>query len=246
MLSLESDTEAWSGKLGKARELSRQAIESARRSDEKEPAALWQANAAIREALFGNTDAARQNAAAAAAIAPGSRDAEAQAALAYALAGDATHAQSLVDDLAKRFPENTAVQSVWLPTIRAQIEVSRRNAARSLELLQAAAPYELGMLSVSAVNSCLYPVYVRAEAHLSAQQGVAAAAVFQKILDHRGLLWNCATGVLAHLGLARSYAMQGDTAKAKAAYQDFLTLWKDADPDIPILIAAKAEYAKLP
>ncbi|MGB9471875.1 MAG: protein kinase [Candidatus Acidiferrum sp.] len=218
MLSLESDTEAWSGKLGKARELSRQAIESARRSDEKEPAALWQANAAIREALFGNTDAARQNAAAAVAIAPGSRDAEAQAALAYALADDATHAQSLVDDLAKRFPENTAVQSVWLPTIRAQIEVSRKNAARSIELLQAAAPYELGMLSVSAVNSCLYPVYVRAEAYLSTHQGNEAAAEFQKILDNRGLLWNCATGALAHLGLARSYAiMQGDTAKAKAA-----------------------------
>ncbi len=245
MLSLESDTEAWSGRLGKARELSRQAVESARRSDEKEPAALWQANAAIREALFGNADAARQNAAAAVALAPGSRDAEAQAALAYALAGDAAHAQSLADDLAKRFPQDTVVQSVWLPTIRAQIETGRKNPARSIELLQAAAPYELGMLSGSATNSCLYPVYVRAEAYLSAQQGPAAAAEFQKILDHRGLLWNCATGALAHLGLARAYAMQGDTAKARAAYQDFLALWKDADPDIPILIAAKAEYAKL-
>ena len=188
MLSLESDTEAWSGRLGKARELSRQAIESARRSDEKEPAALWQANAAIREALFGNADAARQNAAAAVALAPGSRDAEAQAALAYALAGDAAHAQSLADDLAKRFPQDTVVQSVWLPTIRAQIETGRKNAARSIELLQAAAPYELGMLSGSATNSCLYPVYVRAEAYLSAQQGRAAAAEFQKILDHRGLV----------------------------------------------------------
>jgi serine/threonine protein kinase/tetratricopeptide (TPR) repeat protein len=245
MLSLESDTEAWSGRLGKARGLSRQAVESARRSDEKEPAALWQANAAIREALFGNTEAARQNAGAAVALAPGSRDAEAQAAVAYALAGDAAHAQSLADDLVKRFPQDTVVQSVWLPTIRAQIETGRKNAARSIELLQAAAPYELGMLSVSATNSCLYPVYVRAEAYLSAQQGPAAAAEFQKILDHRGLLWNCATGALAHLGLARAFAMQGDTAKARAAYQDFFGLWKDADPDIPILIAAKSEYAKL-
>jgi eukaryotic-like serine/threonine-protein kinase len=245
MLSLESDTEAWSGRLGKARELSRQAIESARRSDEKEPAALWQANAAIREALFGNADAARQNAAAAVALAPGSRDVEAQAALAYALAGDSAHAQSLADDLGKRFPQNTVVQSVWLPTIRAQVETSRKNPSRSIEVLQAAAPYELGMLSASANNSCLYPVYVRAEAYLSAQQGQLAAAEFQKILDHRGLLWNCATGPLAHLGLARAYAMQSDTAKARAAYQDFLALWKDADPDIPILIAAKAEYAKL-
>jgi tetratricopeptide (TPR) repeat protein/predicted Ser/Thr protein kinase len=245
MLSLESDTEAWSGRLGKARELSRQATESARRSDEKEPAALWQANAAMREALFGNTDAARQNAAAAVALAPGSRDAEPQAALAYALAGHAAKAKSLADDLSKRSPLDTIVRSVWLPTIRAQIETSRKNPARSIELLQAAAPYELGMLSGSAVNSCLYPVYVRAEAHLSAQQGRAAAAEFQKILDHRGLLWNCATGALAHLGLARAYALQDDTAKARAAYQDFLTLWKHADPDIPILIAAKSEYAKL-
>ena len=221
MLSLESDTEAWSGKLGKARELSRQAVESARRSDEKEPGALWQANAAIREALFGNAEAARQNAAASVALAPGSHDAEAQAALAYALAGDATHAQSLADDLAKRFPLDTVVQSVWLPTIHAQIETGRKNPARSIELLQAAAPYELGMLSGSATNSCLYPVYVRAEAYLSAQQGQLAAAEFQKILDHRGLLWNCATGALAHLGLARAYALQGDTVKAKSALSRF-------------------------
>ena len=245
MLSLESDTEAWSGKLGKARAISRQAVESARHSDEKEPAALWQANAAIREALFGNAEMARQNAAAAVVLAPGSRDAEVQAALAYALAGDAAHAQSLADALGKRFPQDTVVQAVWLPTIRAQVETSHKNPARSVELLQAAAPYELGMLSGSANSSCLYPVYVRAEAYLTAQQGAAAAAEFQKILDHRGLLWNCATGALAHLGLARAFAMQGDTAKARAAYQDFLGLWKDADTDVPILVAAKAEYAKL-
>ena len=245
MRSLESDTEAWSGRLGKAHELSRQAVESARRSDEKEPAALWQSNAAIREALFGNADRARQNAAAALALAPGSHDAETQVALAYALAGDAAHAQSLADDLAKRFPHDTVVESVWLPAIHAQVEMDRKNPARSIELLQAAAPYELGMLSASAMNSCLYPVYVRAEAYLSAQQGAAAAAEFPKILDHRGLLWNCATGALAHLGLGRAFALQGDTAKARAAYQDFFALWKDADPDIPILIAAKAEYVKL-
>jgi eukaryotic-like serine/threonine-protein kinase len=245
MLSLESDSEARSGRLGKARELSRQAVESARRSDEKEPAALWQTNAALREALLGNAQVGRQNAAAAVALAPGSHYAEEQAALAYALAGDAAHALSLADDLAKRFPQDTVVQSVWLPTIRAQIETGRKNAARSIELLHAAAPYELGMLSSSAVNSCLYPVYVRSEAYLSEQRGADAAAEFQKILDHRGLLWNCGTGALAHLGLARAYVLQGDTAKAKAAYQDFLTLWKGADPDIPILIAAKSEYAKL-
>jgi eukaryotic-like serine/threonine-protein kinase len=245
MLSLESDTEAYHGRLEKARELSRQAVESARRSDEKESAALWQTNGAVREALFGNTDVARKNADATLVLAPGSRDAEARAALAYALAGDAAHAQSVADDLAKWFPLDTIVQSVWLPTIHAQVELSRKNAARSIELLQAAAPYEIGMLSGSATNSCLYPVYVRAEAYLSAQQGQLAAAEFQKILDHRGLLWNCATGALAHLQIGRAYVLQGDTAKAQAAYQDFFALWKDGDPDIPILIAAKSEYAKL-
>jgi tetratricopeptide (TPR) repeat protein len=245
LLSLESDTEAWFGRLGKARELSRQAVERARRNDEKEPAAIWQANAAIREALFGNAVVARQNAAAAVALAPGSRDAEARAALAYALADDAAHAQSIADDLTKRFPQDTFVQSVWLPSIQAQLETVGKNVARSIELLQVAAPYELGMLSYGAPNSCLYPVYVRADAYLSAQKGAPAAAEFQKILDHRGLLWNCATGPLAHLGLGRAYALQGDTIRARAAYQDFLTLWKDADPDIPILKQAKAEYAKL-
>jgi eukaryotic-like serine/threonine-protein kinase len=245
MLSLESDTEARSGRLRNSRELSRQAVDSARGNDEKEPAALWQAIAAIREALFDNAESARQDAAAAVALASGSRDADAQAALAYAVAGDASHAQSLSDDLAKRFPQDTVVQTVWLPTIRAQIEMGRKNPARSIELLQATAPYDMAMLSKSAVNSCLYPVYVRAEAYLSEQQGAAAAAEFQKILDHRGLLWNCVTGALAHLGLARAYVLAGDTGKARAAYQDFLTLWKDADPDIPIFRAAKAEAAKL-
>jgi eukaryotic-like serine/threonine-protein kinase len=245
MLSLESDTEAWFGRLRKARERSRQAVESARHNGEKEPAALWQSNAAIREALFGNEEVARYGAGAALALAPESPDAEAQSALAFSLAGDSARAQSRVDDLDKRFPQNTVVQSVWLPTIRAQIELGHKNAPRSIELLQPAAPYELGMLSGSATNSCLYPVYVRAQAYLNAQQSSAAVAEFQKILDHRGLLWNCATGPLAHLGLARAYALQGNTAKAKAACQDFLALWKDADPDILILKEAKAEYAKL-
>jgi eukaryotic-like serine/threonine-protein kinase len=245
MLSLESDTEAYLGKLGNARGLSRKAVESAQRNEEREPAALWQANAAIREALFGYADAARKSAAMAASLAPGSHDAEAQAALAYALAEDASHSQSLTYDLAKRFSQDTVIQTVWLPTIRAQVELSRKNASQSIELLQSAAPYELGMLSGSAANSCIYPVYIRAQAYLTAQQSPAAVGEFQKILDHRGLLWNCGTGPLAHLGLGRAYALQGDTAKARAAYQDFLTLWKDADPDIPILKQAKVEYAKL-
>jgi len=245
MLSLESDTEAWSGRLGKARELSRRAVESARRADGKEAAALWQSDAAIREALFGNVDAARQNAGGSVTLAPGSEDVESHAALAYALAGDTAHAQLLLDDLEKRFPQDTLEQTVWLPTIRSQLETNRKNVARSIELLQAAKPYELGTLSGSAYNSCLYPIYVRAQAYLNENRGAAASAEFQKILDHRGLVWNCATGVLADLGIARAYALTGDTTRAKTAYQDFFGLWKNADPDIPILQQAKAEYAKL-
>jgi len=249
MLSVESDTEAYFGRLQKARELSRRAVESALRANAKESAALWEVNAAIREVIFGNPDEARKGAAAALAIAPESRDAVIEAALAYAFAGDLARARSLAG-LAKRFPENTVVQSVWLPTIRAQLAIAHKDPAQSIELLQPAVSYELGLSVGNANNSCLYPVYVRGQAYLSARQGQSAAAEFQKILDHRGLVWNCPTGALAHLGLGRAFALaaagvQGDTSKARAAYNDFLTLWKDADPDIPILKEAKAEYAKL-
>jgi eukaryotic-like serine/threonine-protein kinase len=246
MLSEESDTEAWYGRLGKARELSRQARNAARRSDGIESAALWQANTAMREALFGNTAGARQNASAALEIAPHSYPAEAQVALAYGLVGDVARARPVADDLAKRFPKDTVVQSVWLPTIRAQMETDRNNASRSVEFLESAAPYELGMQSGPSTKSCLYPVYIRAEAYLKMRQAAAAEAEFQRITGHAGLLCNCVTGALAHLGLARAYALQGDIPRARAAYQDFFDLWKDADRDIPILIAAKAEYAKLP
>jgi tRNA A-37 threonylcarbamoyl transferase component Bud32/Tfp pilus assembly protein PilF len=254
MLSVESDTEAWFGRLGKARDLSQRAVASARRNDQGESAALWQANAAIREALFGNIDVARRNAAAAVALAPGSRAAEPQAALAYALAGDVPHAQSLEKELAGKFPKDSVLREVLLPTIRAQIEVGRQNPLRGVQLVEPTAPYQLSPLG-SAPNSCLYPVYVRGVAYLGARQGSAASAEFQNILDHRGLLWNCATGPLARLGLARASALQAQTSqgadadaarvRALAAYKDFLTLWKDADSDIPILKQAKAEYAKL-
>jgi tetratricopeptide (TPR) repeat protein len=149
--------------------------------------------------------------------------------------------------LGKRFPEDTIVQFNYLPTLRAKLAVSRGNISEAIESLRTAAPYELGVQSGHAVYgwTALYPVFVRGEAYLAAHQSNEAAAEFQKILDHRGVVTNEPVGALAHLGLARSYAMQGDTAKAKAAYQDFLTLWTDAEPDIPVLIAAKLEYAKL-
>jgi predicted Zn-dependent protease len=167
------------------------------------------------------------------------------AALALAIAGDTTRPQAVADDLDKRFPSDTLVQFNYLPTIRAQLGVNRKDSSKAIEALRAAAPYELGMSGSSAFMPSLYPVYARGEAYLASHQGSEAAAEFQKILDHRGVVLNEPIGALAHLGLARAYAIAGDAAKAKAAYQDFLTLWKDADPDIPVLKQAKAEYAKL-
>jgi tetratricopeptide (TPR) repeat protein len=211
--------------------------------DEKEAAALYQAEAAVREALVGNTDFAKTQARAALALSNG-RDAEGLSAIALGLAGDSAHATRLADDLGKRFPENTIVQSNYLPTIHAAALLRSGDASKATETLTTAAPYELGTNFVT-LNFVLYPVYLRGEAYLAAKQGTAAAAEFQKILDHPGVVRSEPIGALAHLELGRAYALSGDIAKARSAYNDFLTLWKDADPDIPIYKAAKAEYAKL-
>ena len=177
---------------------------------------------------------------------PPGHDLQYASALAWAYAGDDERAQKLTDDLGQRFPEATIVQVNYLPTLRAKLAVSKGNASEALETLRAALPYELGRTTYSSYGwTALYPVYVRGEAYLAAHQGKEAAAEFQKILDHRGIVLNEPIGALANLQLGRAYAVQGDAAKAKAAYQDFLTLWKDSDPDVPILQAAKAEYAKL-
>jgi serine/threonine protein kinase/tetratricopeptide (TPR) repeat protein len=254
-LALASDTEAYSGHLRKARELAKQSVGSAIRADYKESGAIWQENAALREAAYGNATEARQAAAEALKLAPGSQGAESEAALAFAMAGDTARAESLAQDLGKRFPLDTQTQSLWLPAIQAQLALDRRNPTLALNALQAASSIELGQVMFVINTSCLYPVYVRGEAYLAAGQGSAAAAEFQKILDHNGIVWNCWTGALAHLGVARANALESRTSKgadadaarvrALAAYKDFLTLWKDADPDIPILKEAKTEYTKL-
>ena len=241
----QSSTEAYYGRLKKARELTKQAVASGERAQNKEVAAFWTADGALREALFGNFGAARENVDEALKLDPGSRDAASEAGLALALTGDVSGAQATADELNKIFPLNTIMQSIWLPTIRGQIAVKRETPSAAVQLLQAAIPFELSTAVEPVGYSCIYPAYIRGQAYLVEGQGVPAAAEFQKILDHRGLVQNCATGALAHLGLARAFALQGDTARAKAAYHDFLTLWKDADSDIPILIAAKAEYAKM-
>ena len=254
-LALASDTEAYAGHVSKARELTKRAVDSAIRADSKETGAMWQANAALQQAAYGNAVEARQSAAEALKLAPASQGVEVEAALAFAMAGDTARAESLTQDLGKRFPLDTQMQSLWLPAIQAQVALNTKNRAVALTTLQAASPIELGLIPFVTNISCLYHVYVRGEAYLAAGQGSAAAAEFQKILDHSGIVWNCWTGALARLGVARANALQARTSqgadadaarvRALAAYKDFLALWKDADPDIPILIAAKSEYAHL-
>ena len=244
-LALESDTQAYSGHLNKARDLTGQAMASAVRIDSKENAAIWQANQALREAAFGNLAEARRNAEAALRLEPDSQSVQIEAALGLAMAGENVRAESLARDLDRLFPLDTQVQSLWLPAIHAQLALNRKNPAAALERLEASSRIDLGQIQFINNISCLYPVYIRGQAYLAAGKGSEAAAEFQKILDHNGIVWNCWTGALAHLGLARAYALAGDTTKAKAAYQGFLGLWKDADADIPVLKQAKAAYAKL-
>ncbi len=254
-LALASDTEAYAGHVGKALELAKRAVDSAIRADSKETGATVQTNAALEQAAYGDPIESRQLAAEALKLAPTSQGVESEAALAFAMAGDAARAESLAQDLAKRFPLDTQIQLLWLPAIQAQLALDKRNPTAAVNALQSGSPIDLGQIQFVANISCLYHVYMRGEAYLASGQSSAAAAEFQKILDHSGIVWNCWTGALAHLGVARANALQARTSqgvdadaarvRALAAYKDFLTLWKDADPDIPILREAKAEYAKL-
>jgi Flp pilus assembly protein TadD len=244
LLVMEADTAAYSGRLRDAREFSRRAIDSAERSQETETAATYSAVSGLREALFGNAEGARRQATLEFGPSAG-RDVQYSAALALAYAGDG-QARTVTENLGKRFPKDTIVQFNYLPTLDAKLSISGGNSSEALDSLRAATPYELGQTPYSAYGwTGLYPIFARGEAYLAAHQGGEAAAEFQKILDHRGIVLNEPIGALAHLQIGRAYVMQGDRAKAKAAYQDFLSLWKDADPDIPVFIAAQTEYAKL-
>ena len=254
-LSLASDTEAYAGHLGQARELTHRSVAAAIHADSKEEAAVWLENSGLREAAFGYAPNAEQAATAGLRLAPLSPGTAAEAALAYAMAGDAAKAESLGSDLNLRYPLNTQMQSLWLPAMGAELALHRKNASAAVGALQATSAMEFGQITFLANLSCLYPTYIRGEAYLAAGQGKEAAAEFQKILDHSGIVWNCWTGALAHLGVARANALQAKTSqgadayparvRALTAYKDFLALWQDADPDIPILKEAKAEYAKL-
>jgi serine/threonine protein kinase len=244
LLSSQADTEGWYGKMKNASESTRRAMDSAEKNDAKESAAGYQAAAALREAEAGHREQARADANAALKLAP-NRDVEVIAALALARAGDTAGAEKVATELNKSFSLDTIVQRNWLPTIRAAVALEHKDPNRAIEILKDIGAIELGQ-STSSIIIFLCPVYVRGQAYLMLHDGNHAAAEFQKFLDHRGVLTNFPWGALARLGLARAYAMQGDTTKAKAAYQDFLTIWKDADPDLPTLLAAKSESAKLP
>ncbi len=242
LLADQSDTEAWQGKLKEARELTRRAMDSAQRNDAKETAAVYQASAAVREVESGNRELALADAHAALKL-TSNRDVRSVTALVLARANDTAAAEKLADELDEAFPLDTIVQKYWLPTIRAAIALGHKDGKQAIEVLQVASPIELGQ--PANLGLTLAPVYLRGEAYLTLHDGGAAAAEFQKFIDHRGLVGNFEWGALARLGLARACAMQGDSVRAKAAYQEFLTLWKDADSDVPILKQAKAKFARV-
>jgi eukaryotic-like serine/threonine-protein kinase len=245
MLNTESNTAAYSGHLKHARELSRRAMDTAQRGGQKDAPALYSGTSGLREALFGNKDEARRRASLALELL-NSRDLQYFAALAFAYSGEDARAKALADDLDKKFPEDTIVRFNYLPSVRGKLVLNKGDAAGAIESLGAATPYELGETTGTDLHwSAMFPVFVRGEAYLAARQGSEAAVEFQKILDHRGLVLNQPIGALAHLGLGRAYVLLGDIPKAKAAYEDFLMLWKDADVDIPVFRKAKAEYARL-
>jgi serine/threonine protein kinase/Tfp pilus assembly protein PilF len=237
---------AYTGHFQEAGKMLRRTRDLAQQAGHREKAAVFETRAALWEAFYGNAPTAKPAAMAALALAK-NREVQYGAALALAIAGDSSQAQTLTNDLESSFPEDTSVKFNYLPSVRAFLALNHGDPAKAIELLQVAVPYELGQPRSTQTGffGALYPVYARGQAYLVARQGAEAAKEFQKILDHPGTMAGDPVSVLAHLQVGRAYAMQGDTAKAKAAYQDFLTLWKDADPDIPILKQAKAEYAKL-
>lgn len=245
MLALEADTEAYTGHLEKAQELSRHAVQAAEAANLAEPAAIWQGLAALREAIYGKIEEARADADKVLDLAPNNRDAQTLAILVFARTGDLRKVRSMVDDLAAAHVSNTVVQSAWLPTIRAQLSLVNGQPSQAVDLLEAARPYERGQLIGNLSYSCMLPVYLRGEAYLAMKRGALALAEFQKLADSQGVVVNCWSGALALLGRARAQTMSGSLGAARNSYQRFINLWKTADPDLPPLKSARAEFAKL-
>jgi tetratricopeptide (TPR) repeat protein len=243
MLNAHADTQAYYGRMAQARDLARRAAESAIRADAKETAAQWLAFQAIREVEVGNASVARQTVARALALAPG-RDVKLLSALALVRAGESSQSKTIMEELKKSESTNMFLKVYWFPVLEASMAIAQHAPDRAVIDLEPSLPYEFGNPPPEG-NGTLHPAYIRGLAYLGEKNGTAAAAEFQKLLDHPGIVQNFLFGSLAHLQLGRAYAISGDTTKAKAVYQDFFTLWKEADPDIPILKEAKAEYAKL-
>lgn len=254
-LALAAGTAAYSGRLAKSLDLTTRAVDAAVQADDKDAAAVWKENLALWNAAFGNPADAQTQAEAGLKLAPGNPEAVAEAALAFAMIGNASRADALARGVSKQHPQDTQMQSVWLPTIRAQIALQKKNAREALDDLAVALPLELGATDYGPNPTCMYSTYLRGQAYLADQKGAAAATEFQKILDHNGIVWNCWTGALAHLGMARASALlmqdvedqDVDEARLQAimAYKDFIKLWKEGDLETPILQQAKEELAQI-
>jgi len=241
LLADQSDTEAYHGRMESARSFSQRAVQSAKLAEAPDRAAMWRAKGAFREAELGDRERARKLATEALTISTGV-DIDSKVALTMARAGEVAQAQKLADKLDREFPQGTMVQNYALPVIRAAIELQKNSPSAAIDILQTTLPYEMGY---TPAFGSLYPAYLRGEAYLMAGQGQSAAGEFQKILDHPGVALNFITAALARLQLARALAMNGNKAAARKSYEDFLTLWKQADEGLPILKAAKAEYQRL-
>jgi eukaryotic-like serine/threonine-protein kinase len=243
-LALEAETAAHSGHLEIARTLCSRAALSAQNAGNKETAARYEVLSALRSSLAGQRTQTRERVANALKLSNG-RDVQAAAALALAFVGETERSQKLTNDLAKRFPDDTVVQFNYLPTIRGQVALNNASPEGAIAATEPAALYELGDQGVISVAQGMYPIYVRGEAYIAAGEGNKAVIEFTKLLNHPGVIQNRMIGSIAQLGLARAHKFAGNNERARASYLQFLTLWKDADPDIPILKQAKAEYAKL-
>jgi tetratricopeptide (TPR) repeat protein len=254
-LSLAAGSAAYGGHAAKSLDLTNRAVEAAVRADDKDAAAIWEENLALRNAAFGNPADAKTHAEEGLKLAPGNPEAVAEAGLAFAMIGNVTRAEALAQDVSKRRPQDTQMQSVWLPTIRAQVALQKKNTREALDNLAPALSLELGETGYGPSPTCMYSTYIRGQAYLAGEKGTAAATEFQKILDHNGIVWNCWTGALAHLGLARANVLlmqdvEGqdvDEARLQAimAYKDFIKLWKQGDPETPILQQAKEELEQI-
>jgi tetratricopeptide (TPR) repeat protein len=254
-LALSSNTAAYGGRAAKSSELATRASEAAMNAGKPNVAAVWHENLALRDAAFGDPSAAREGAEAGLKLGAGSADALVEAALVFAMIGDTGRSVKLAKDISNQRTLDTQIQSMWLPAIRAQVALQKKNAQEALNDLAPALPLELGETGLGPNPTCMYSTYIRGLAYLADEKGTAAATEFQKILDHTGVVWNCWTGALAHVGLARANTLitqdvEGedvDEARLQAimAYKDFLKLWKDADPEIPILQQVKEELGQL-